>query len=187
MHAPHNAEGTLLSLRSPLGGLRVGDCDGADIGARESLPRPDLAGAAFQNCWLITVVRHWALDEQVVREERRASDWDGLKHRKESDEDLAQQKPEPSDQAAEVVADGGEDGVGGVAPTIPEIVTAHAMLDFEMADHGFDGGPAAQLAFDLGCHAPFLAGDEDPELVRRRVVAAVSLVGEDTLRPDAWR
>src|SRR2546428_10799441 len=45
-----------------------------------------------------------------------------------------------------------------------------------------DGGPAAQLAFDLGCHAPFLAGDEDPELVvGRRVVAAVSLVGEDTL------
>jgi hypothetical protein len=56
---------------------------------------------------------------------------------------LAQQKPEPADQAAEVVAGGGEDGVGGVAPTVPEIVAAHAVLGFEMADDGFDGGPAA--------------------------------------------
>ena len=56
------------------------------------------------------------------------------------------------------------------------------MLGFEMADDRLDGGPSAQLAFDLGCHAPFLAGDEDPELViGSRVVAAVSLVGEDTL------
>jgi hypothetical protein len=48
------------------------------------------------------------------------------------------------------------------------------------ADDRLDGGPAAQLAFDLGCHAPFLAGDEDLELViGRRFVAAVSLVGED--------
>jgi hypothetical protein len=50
---------------------------------------------------------------------------------------------------------GGQDGVGSVAPTVPEIVAAHAVLGFEMADHGFDCGPAAQLAFDRGCHAPF--------------------------------
>ncbi len=36
----------------------------------------------------------------------------------------------------EVVAGGGQDSVGGVAPAIPEIVTAHAMLDFEMAMTG---------------------------------------------------
>lgn len=47
-------------------------------------------------------------------------------------------------------------------------------------DDGFDGGPAAQFALDLGRHPSLLAGDEDPELViRRRVVTAVSLVGED--------
>jgi hypothetical protein len=34
------------------------------------------------------------------------------------------------------------------------------MLCFEMADDRLDGRPAAQLAFDLGCYAPFLAGDE---------------------------
>ena len=56
------------------------------------------------------------------------------------------------------------------------------MLGLEMADHGLDGGPSAQLAFDLGCDAPFLAGDEDPELViRRRVVAAIPFVGEDAI------
>jgi hypothetical protein len=63
---------------------------------------------------------------------------------------------------------------------VPEIVAAHAVLGLEMADHGFDCRPAARLALDRRCHAPFLARDEDPELViGRRVVAAVSLVGED--------
>ena len=48
----------------------------------------------------------------------------------ESAEDLAQQKPEPSDEAAEVVADGCEDCVVGVAVPEPEIVAAHAVLGF---------------------------------------------------------
>jgi hypothetical protein len=95
-----------------------------------------------------------------------------LKRRAESHQDLAPQKPEPSDEAAEVVAGGGEDGVGSVAPTVPEIVAAHTVLGFEMADDGFDGGPAAQFALDSGRDASLLAGDEDPELViGRRVVA----------------
>jgi hypothetical protein len=37
MLAPHNAEGHLLSLGSPLDGPLVSDCDGADIGASESV------------------------------------------------------------------------------------------------------------------------------------------------------
>jgi len=36
-----------------------------------------------------------------------------------------------------------EDGVGSVAPTVPEALAAHAVFGFEMADRGFDGGPAA--------------------------------------------
>jgi hypothetical protein len=47
-------------------------------------------------------------------------------------DDLAQQNPEPADQAAEIVAGGGEDGVGGIAATESEIVGAHAVLGFEM-------------------------------------------------------
>jgi len=96
------------------------------------------------------------------------------------DQDLAQQETEPSDEAAEVVASGGEDGVAGVALPVPEIVAAHTVLGLEMADDGLDGGSAAQFALDPGRYPALLAGDEDPELViGRRVVAAVSLVGED--------
>ena len=72
-------------------------------------------------------------------------------------EDLAQQKPDPVDQTAEVVADGGEDGIGGIALAVPEVVAAHSMFRFEMADHGFDRGSPSQLAFDLGGYPPLLA------------------------------
>ncbi|SIO37344.1 hypothetical protein SAMN05443247_04553 [Bradyrhizobium erythrophlei] len=97
-----------------------------------------------------------------------------MKVRAENGQDLAQQNPEPADRAAEVVADGGEDGVIGVAAPEPEIVAAHAVLGFEMADDGLDGGPAAEFALDLRRHPSLLPGDEDPELVNgRRIVAAV--------------
>ena len=61
---------------------------------------------------------------------------------------------------AEVVAGGGEDGVDGVARAEPEIVAAHAVLGFEMADDGLDGGAAAQFALDLVGHAPFLSASK---------------------------
>jgi hypothetical protein len=73
------------------------------------------------------------------------SGWSGLKRCSKGDEYLAQQEPDPSDQAMEVVADGCEDGVGGVAPTEPEIVSAHAMVGLEIADDGLDGGPSWRL------------------------------------------
>jgi hypothetical protein len=64
-----------------------------------------------------------------------------------------------------------------------EIVSFHPVLAFEMSDDGLYGGPPSHLAFDLWCHAPLLAGDEDPELViGRRIVAAVSLVGDEALK-----
>jgi len=67
---------------------------------------------------------------------------------------LEQQNPEPADQAAEVVADGGEDGVIGVAAPEPEIVAAHAVLGLEVADDGLDGRSPSHLALDLRRHAP---------------------------------
>jgi hypothetical protein len=78
---------------------------------------------------------------------------------------LAQQDGEPADEAAEVVAGGGEDGLGGVAATESKIIASHAVLGFEMAVDGFDGRPAAQLTLDNGRQPELLAGDEDPELV----------------------
>ena len=68
------------------------------------------------------------------------SGWIDRRLPEESAEDSAQHKAEPADQAAEVVADGGKDGVGGIAAPEPEIVATHAMLGLEMADDGLDNG-----------------------------------------------
>lgn len=51
-------------------------------------------------------------------------------------QDLVQQTPEPAEEAAEVVVDGGKDGVVGIAMLEPEIVAFHAVLGLEMADDG---------------------------------------------------
>jgi hypothetical protein len=78
------------------------------------------------------------------------------------------------------VADGGEDGVGGVAGGSLEIAAAKMPLGFHVSDDGLDGGATAQLAFDGAEHAALLPGDEDAVRVLR-VVAAVSLVDIGTL------
>src|SRR6202020_3040994 len=66
----------------------------------------------------------------------------------ERGQDYGQQESQPFEQAREVVASGGEDGVGGVALGSGEVVSAHAMLGFGVSDDRFDRGAAAQLAFD---------------------------------------
>jgi hypothetical protein len=72
-------------------------------------------------------------------------------------EDLSQQALQPSDEATEVVAGSGEDGIDGVALAVPEKVAAHSMLRFEMADDGFDGRAPAEFALDLWGYPPLLA------------------------------
>jgi hypothetical protein len=93
---------------------------------------------------------------------------------------LGEQESQPFEQPAEVVAGGGENGVGGVAIGPSEIVSAHAVLGLGVSDHGLDRGAAAQLAFDgLGDKAS-LARDIDLELViGRGVVAAIAAVDDD--------
>ena len=73
------------------------------------------------------------------------------------------------------MADGGEDGIGGIAGGSLDIAAAEVALGLHVADHGLDGGAASQLAFDGAERAALLFGDEDAVWVRR-VVAAVSLV-----------
>jgi hypothetical protein len=63
---------------------------------------------------------------------------------------------QPADEAAEVVADGSETGVGCTALAMPEVIAAHSMLGFEMADGRLDGGTPAEFAFDLRRHPPLL-------------------------------
>ena len=75
-----------------------------------------------------------------------------------------QQEPQPPDQEAKVVADGGEHGVAGVA-AVSEMIAARAVLGLEMADDRLDGGPPLELAFDLGHDAALLTCGKDRELI----------------------
>jgi hypothetical protein len=70
-----------------------------------------------------------------------------LKSSDKSGQDLEQQQLEPLDEAAEVVADGGENGVG--VNVAPEVVAAHPVFGFEVTGDRLDGGAPAQFAFDL--------------------------------------
>jgi hypothetical protein len=56
---------------------------------------------------------------------------------------------ESSDAEAEVIAGGGEHGIGGVAACVGEVIAAHAAMFFEMADDGLNGGTPFELALDL--------------------------------------
>ena len=97
-----------------------------------------------------------------------------------------QRERQPGQQPPEVVAGGGEDGVDRVALLACEVIAAHPMLAFGVADDRLDGRAAAQLAFDLVGDAPLLTRDIDLEaIVWRRVVAAVSPIGDDAGETDA--
>jgi hypothetical protein len=54
-------------------------------------------------------------------------------------QDDAQQKPQPGQQPAEIVAGSGKHHVVGVAKAVGEVVAVHAVVAFEAADNGFDG------------------------------------------------
>jgi hypothetical protein len=55
---------------------------------------------------------------------------------------------EPGEDSPEVVAGGGEHGVGGVALDAFEEVASHAVVALGVADDGLDGRAPAQVAFD---------------------------------------
>ena len=69
----------------------------------------------------------------------------------------AQEIPQPGEDAAEVVSDGGEDGVGGITGAAFEIAAAEVAFGLHVADDGLDGGSASQLAFDDAEDAALLA------------------------------
>src|SRR5579864_297865 len=80
--------------------------------------------------------------------------------------DPGTQKPfEPSQEQAEVVAGGGEDGVAAVSVASFEMIAVHAVLGFEVADRRLDGGAALHLAADGGGGAAHPAADPDAELL----------------------
>ena len=91
-------------------------------------------------------------------------------------QDEEQKLSQPCEDEAEIVADGGEDGIGGISGSAFEMAAAEVSFGLHVADHGFDGGSAAEFAFDDAEDAAFLSRDEDAPRVRR-VVATISLVG----------
>ncbi|MCP1854751.1 hypothetical protein ACVI1L_004500 [Bradyrhizobium sp. USDA 4516] len=82
--------------------------------------------------------------------------------RDEGGQDQAPKSPQPGEDAAEVVADGREDHIGGIAGAAFEVAAAEVTIGLQVSDDGFDGGAAAQLALDDPEDAALLAGDEDP-------------------------
>ena len=77
------------------------------------------------------------------------------------DQEQAQEFSEPGEDAAEVVADGGEDHVGCIACAAFEVAAAEVAFGLQVSDDGLDGGAAAQLALDDTEDAALLAGNED--------------------------
>jgi hypothetical protein len=87
---------------------------------------------------------------------------------------LTEQRP------IQVVADGGENGVGGIALAPFEIAAAEMAIRLHVSDHSLDSGAATQLSFDETKDATLLAGDEDAVRIGG-VVAAIALVDIGTL------
>ena len=82
------------------------------------------APAAIRFTLARTLITGWvtfwgSTPSSVVREEREFQAGARFKLEGELGEDLAQEKLQPLDEAAEVVADGGEDGIGGIALAVP--------------------------------------------------------------------
>jgi hypothetical protein len=71
---------------------------------------------------------------------------------------------------AEVEADGGENGVGGIAGGTREKAAIEMTLGLHVSDHSFDGGATSELALDGAEQAAFLTGDEDAMRVGSVVV-----------------
>ncbi|MGY3225005.1 hypothetical protein ACVIM5_005612 [Bradyrhizobium sp. USDA 4512] len=79
----------------------------------------------------------------------------------ERDQQQAQKFSEPGEDATEVVSDGGENDVGGIAGAALEVAPAEVSFGFEVSDDGLNGGAAAQLTLDGAENTALLAGDED--------------------------
>jgi hypothetical protein len=60
---------------------------------------------------------------------------------------------------------------------VGEVVAAHSVVFFEMADHRLDRRTPAQFAFDALGDAPLLPGDEHSEPMLRRRISAGAVHG----------
>jgi superfamily I DNA/RNA helicase len=72
----------------------------------------------------------------------------------ESDPDCGEQKTEPGQETAEIVAGGGKHGVDGIAGLAGEIVAAHSVFGFGMADDRLNCRSSPPLALDRLAYPP---------------------------------
>ena len=106
----------------------------------------------------------------------------------EGGQDCGQQESQRAfEQASEVVAGGGEDGVGGVAVGFRRgDLRTIRVLGLGVSDDRFDCRSAAEFAFDGLCDAASLARDIELELVvGRSGVATIAAVGDDAGKDEA--
>ena len=75
----------------------------------------------------------------------------------------------------EVKSCGGEQRVDAIVDDPSQIIPPHAVLGFDVPDHGLNCGPAFHLALDGGCGALDLAADPDAEFVRV-IMTATALI-----------
>jgi hypothetical protein len=90
----------------------------------------------------------------------------------ESEYDQAQKGPQPGENAAKIVTDGGEDDVCGVTLLAFEMAAAEVAIDLHVSDDGFDCRATSQFALDDAEDATLLTGDENAPRIGR-VVAAI--------------
>jgi hypothetical protein len=69
-------------------------------------------------------------------------------------QDLSQREPEPPNEAAKVVTDSRENGIGGIAHAVPEVTAAHSMPGLEVVDDRLGSGAPSQLTLDLRRQPP---------------------------------
>ena len=80
-------------------------------------------------------------------------------------QDQAQEGPQPGEDETEIVSDGSNDDVSGVACATFEIAAAEMAVALQVPDNGLDGRAASELALDDAERAALLAGEEEAALL----------------------
>src|SRR5215217_4578331 len=75
----------------------------------------------------------------------------------QGEEEGAQKEPQPGEDQAQVVTNGAEDDVGGVAGAAFEIAAAEMAVCFHVPNDRLDRGAAPEFTFDAAEHAALLS------------------------------
>ena len=85
--------------------------------------------------------------------------------------------PQPPEQEAEVVSDGSEHGVDGIAARMGEIIAAHAVILLEVPDDGLNGRAPSHVTFDLRGDAALPGNPYDGHTLATVIPAMQAILG----------